>query len=228
MADKVYRQDQGVERSMQTRYRDMGDGTHAQVIAAVLDAATTIVSLGDSTSHIGAVTLDVGFNPIGSVTVDPSENHIGQVGSHGTTISQTPTITAGAYGANDAVGGLLTFADAARLEQGGGVVFSLVIVDDAQQDAALELWLFDQPFTPVADNAPWDPIEAELESLVGVVTTADGAWYDSADEGIAVVKCAGLRYDLLHTTLYGQLVTRGTPTYAATDDITVKLGLLLD
>jgi hypothetical protein len=150
------------------------------------------------------------------------------VGSHGTTNSQTPTITAGAYGANDAVGGLLTFADAARLEQGGGVVYSLVIVDDAQQDAALELWLFDQPFTPVADNAPWDPIEAELESLVGVVSTADGAWFDTASEGVAVVKCAGLRYDLLHTTLYGQLVTRGTPTYAATDDITVKLGLLLD
>jgi hypothetical protein len=40
------------------------------------------------------------------------------VRSSSTTISQTPTVTAGAYAANDAVGGLLTFANAARATGG--------------------------------------------------------------------------------------------------------------
>jgi len=41
-----------------------------------------------------------------------------EVKLHGITISQTPVVTAGAYSANDAVGGLLTFADAAPLVGG--------------------------------------------------------------------------------------------------------------
>ena len=36
------------------------------------------------------------------------------------------------------------------------------------------------------------------------------------------------RIDLSGTSLFGQLVTRGAPTYAATDDITVKVKLLQD
>ena len=41
-----------------------------------------------------------------------------ELNSDGIAISQTPTITAGAYSAGDAVGELLTFADAVR-ESGG-------------------------------------------------------------------------------------------------------------
>ena len=47
--------------------------------------------------------------------------------SDGITISQTPTVTAGAYAANDAVGGLLTFAKAARVAGRGGVIKGLKI-----------------------------------------------------------------------------------------------------
>jgi len=36
------------------------------------------------------------------------------------------------------------------------------------------------------------------------------------------------RYDLTGTSMFGQLVTRGTPTFAAVDDVTVKIGLLQD
>ena len=46
----------------------------------------------------------------GGVAVGP-QNPV-DVKTSGTTISQTPTITAGAYAEGDAVGGLLTFANA--------------------------------------------------------------------------------------------------------------------
>lgn len=79
------------------RFRDMGDGSHAEVLV-------------------------VGAN----------EDHIGQIGAEGISISQTPTVTAGAYTAGDAVGGLLTFANAARNSGGGGVIKDVIILDDAR------------------------------------------------------------------------------------------------
>jgi len=145
----------------------------------------------------------------------------------GITIAQTPTVTAGAYVANDAVGGLLTFANAARVTGGGGVLKDVIILDDAGQDAALELWLFSVTFTAMADNAPWAPSEADLRNLVAVASTGDGAWFDAGTPSAAVIEVSQ-RYDCVGTSLFGQLVTRGTPTYAATDDVSVIIGLLQD
>ena len=145
----------------------------------------------------------------------------------GVTISQTPTITAGAYSAGDAVGGLLTFANAARTSGGGGFVKNVLLVDDAGQDAQLELWLFDQTFTAIADNAAWAPTEADLENLIAIVSTVDGTWRAAGTPSAISVE-ASLRYDLTGTSLFGQLVTRGTPTFAATDDVTTKAALMRD
>ncbi len=150
-----------------------------------------------------------------------------QMRAEGTTVSQTPTVTAGAYAANDAVGGLLTFANAARVTGGGGVVKNVIILDDAGQDAAMELWLFSVTFTAMSDNAAWAPSEADLRNLVVIVNTADGAWFAAGTPSAARIEVSQ-RYDLTGTSLFGQLVTRGTPTFAATDDVSVKISLLQD
>lgn len=145
----------------------------------------------------------------------------------GTTISVTPTITAGLYAAGDNVGGLLTFANAARLAGGGGILNVLSIIDKGKQDAELELWLFSETFTPGADNAAWDPSDADLANFITVLSTADGNYYDATDNSVASLEVAR-RYDLLGISLFGRLVTRGTPTYASTTDLTVKIGLVQD
>jgi len=141
----------------------------------------------------------------------------------GITIVQTPTVTAGAYSANDAVGGLLTFAGAGP----GGVIKDVVFVDDAGQDTTLELWLFSATFTAIADNAAWAPAEASLHNLVAIISTTNGAWCAAGTPSANVVEVSQ-RYDCPGGSLYGQLVTRGTPTFAATDDVTVAIGLLKD
>lgn len=158
---------------------------------------------------------------IGTITGDV------EVSTDGTTISQTPTVTAGAYSANDAVGGLLTFANAALITGGGGVIKDVIILDDAGQDVEMELWLFDRTFVAMADNAPWAPSEADLRNLVAIISTGDGAWFAAGTPSAARVECSQ-RYDCVGTSLFGQLVTRGTPTFAATDDVTAKIGLLQD
>lgn len=162
-----------------------------------------------------------------AVELAASEAHIGQVGGEGITISQTPAVTAGAYTANEAVGGLLTFANAGRASALGGVIKDILILDDAGQDVELELWLFNATFTAMVDNAAWAPSEADLRKLVGIISTADGAWFAAGTPSVARVE-ASQRYDLVGTSLFGQLVTRGTPTFAAVDDVTVIMGLLRD
>ena len=164
-----------------------------------------------------------------TVTLAAGEAHIGQVGSTGTTISQTPTITAGAYSAGDAVGGLLTFANAGRVSGGGGVIKTVTIIDDAGQDAELELWLFDRTFTAMSDNAAWAPSEADLENHIGVISTEDSSqgWLAAGTPSTITIDVA-TGFDLNGTSLFGQLVTRGTPTYAATDDLTIKVKVMQD
>lgn len=164
---------------------------------------------------------------IAALSLAAGETHIGQVGSPGISISQTPTITGGAYAANDAVGGLLTFANAARVTGGGGVIKDVILLDDAGQDAEVELWLFNATFTAMTDNAPWAPSEADLRKLVAIITTSDGAWFAAGTPSAARIEVSQ-RYDLTGTSLFGQLVTRGTPTFVATDDVTVIIGLLQD
>jgi len=146
------------------------------------------------------------------------------------TIAQQPTVTAGAYSANDAVGGLLTFANACEKGRRSGIVQSVVIIDEAKQSVALELHLYNRTFTPTADNAAVDPTDADLANYVGSVKIATGDYTDFADNSAATVATSGLGFELVSggTSLFGQLVTRGTPTYAATDDVTVKIVILQD
>ena len=58
------------------------------------------------------------------------------------------------YTAADAVGGLLQFGGAARSPLGSGAIVSASLVDLADQAAAvMSLVLFNERFTPTADNA---------------------------------------------------------------------------
>lgn len=145
------------------------------------------------------------------------------------TITATPTITAGAYAANDAVGGELTFTDALRESGGSGVILDVVITDKAKQNAALKLVLFSQTFTETADNAAMTVTDADLVSCLGVIDIAAGDYDDFADNSVATV--TGVNLGVVASgsaNLFGQLYTTGTPTYVSTSDLQVRLVVLQD
>ena len=129
-------------------------------VSAFTSGTITVVGFG-STAGGGQMTADIDVAGAEVVSLGAGEAHVGQVGGEGLRISQTPTVTVGAYSANDAVGGLLTFANAARVSAGSGVIKDVILIDDAGQDAIMELWLFSQTFTAMSDNAAWAPSEAE-------------------------------------------------------------------
>lgn len=159
--------------------------TAAQPLRANLNLnATAQVAGVDVGAGANAMPVQDGGNAItvdGAVTLGAAENHIGQVSIGGAEPAQTPAITAGAYSAKDAVGGLLTFANAARVQGGIGVIEKLVITDLSIQAAELILVLFDRTFTAMADNAPFDPSDADLANCLGWIDIGTGLYQTFTD-----------------------------------------------
>ena len=140
-----------------------------------------------------------------------------------TAVSVTPTISTSAYAAGDNVGGIMEFTSAVRGTGDYATIRTVVVSDDDSEDAALDLWLFDQTLAGTAtDNAAFDPDDADLDNLVGKVAIA-GADYGTFTDNSAAVVQPDLRVKANATSLFGVLVTSGTPTYTATTDLTVKL-----
>ena len=145
-------------------------------------------------------------------------------------ISVTPTISAAAiYAAGDALGGRLEFALAAPAISGRAYITKIVIVDDDQELAPIDIVFFDRAFTATADNAPFAPSDADMQNSLGYVDIAATDYANFSTNSVAC-KTSGLRmpfdFDLYGTqTLYAQMVVRGTPTYTATDDLTVKIAV---
>lgn len=138
-------------------------------------------------------------------------------------VAQTPTISTTAYTVKDAVGGLLTFANAARSAGGVATITGCQVVDRAQQRKNLDLVLFDRTITAPTDNAVFDPTDAELAYCVGIIPIAAGYYADFSDNAVADVP---VHRDVVlnGTDLFGVLVAREEPpTYASTADLSVTL-----
>lgn len=143
-------------------------------------------------------------------------------------ITVTPVVTAGAYSAADAVGGKMEFADATS-SFNTAVLSTVVVVDDADQGVALDIVCFNQSFTATADNAALAISDADAGNVVAWVSVATSDYVDLGASKVAVI---GNINQLItthgSTNLYCQMMTSGTPTYAAVDDLHVTLGFLQD
>jgi hypothetical protein len=137
--------------------------------------------------------------------------------------SSTPTITAGAYTTGKALGGLLTFTGVAA--GGTGLLKSIAVMDKANQKIAVDLLLFNQSFTATTDGSTIAISSADLLNMVGVITLVAGDYVSAAasTNAIATKYNIDLACDSLDNNLYGQLVIRGSATYASTSDIKVKV-----
>jgi hypothetical protein len=151
------------------------------------------------------------------------------MGSYFQVVDVTPTITAGAYSAADAVGGLLEFENVCTSYSNSGELVKAIVTDKAKQNALLHLALFSRAFTPTADNAPFAVSDADLANLISVIhfEVADYASFDANSAALIGFDAlaVSMPYVLVPggTSLFGQLYTGGTPTYVATNDLTIKL-----
>lgn len=219
----------------------------AKINIATVDTVTTITNavavtnavLGGATSDAAVITDATGsvhqylrgivklLAAIITVKIDqttPGTTNKVVTGDNKITIVQTPAISAaGIYADGDAVGGLLTFANASLGAGKTGTVLSVIVLDLDKELAPMDLVLWNVTFTATADNAAFDPSDADLANCIGHILIASGDYASFNDNSIATVRNVNLDYTLTGTSLFGQLVARGTPTYTAVGDLTVKL-----
>jgi len=144
------------------------------------------------------------------------------------TVTAVPTVSSSpAYAANDAMGGLLTFSNAALTSGGGGFIQSVVLNFKSAQTAPTDLvWCgaSNMPNTTVTDNAAVAVTGADFDKCRVIHVT------DCSSLGTPSVCAAdNLAFPFTlssGTTGYGFLVTRGTPTLGSTSDVSVSLRIL--
>lgn len=140
----------------------------------------------------------------------------------GISIPASLTVTNGAYTAGDVVGGLITFANAARINGGASIINSVKISSAVAIN--YELWLLNADLaTPIADNGAWNMVVGDTTKCLGQIQLiswlAAGANFSictSPGLGLQVQAAAGT------TSIYGYLVTRVTTSPGSTRiDITL-------
>ena len=146
-------------------------------------------------------------------------------------IDVVPTLTThAAYVANDYVGEdhvAMVFLNAARVLGGSGIVIAAELVDYVVASVAAELWLFDTaPAGLDHDSAAFTITDADAARCIGVIPFTN--WYASALNSVSAVGNLTLGFTCLagSQNIYGALVTRGAPAYAASGDVRVRLHIM--
>ena len=158
-----------------------------------------------------------------------------KVSGYSYSVSATPTITAGAYSADDALGDEMVLdvgiADDGKTD--AFVIQSISVLDKAKQSIAFDLLFFSESVTPAADNAAADFTDADLASyFLGHVSVASGDYAALNDNSVATVRNVGLQLKQESgggdAKIYCYAVTRGAPTYASTSDLVINFDLAAD
>ena len=149
-------------------------------------------------------------------------------------VSVTPTVDTSIYASGDVIGGLMTFTGALSGWTGSGIITGSLIADKSKVAHDLELHVFEsEPTGPFTDQAAYAPTNADLLKEVAVISFGSTSRFDGASNGVKYlgsISCPvrARSGSNVGTALYGVLVSRGTPTFAGSSDITVRLAITSD
>jgi hypothetical protein len=153
----------------------------------------------------------------------------GNVGGKTTVIKDTSAVTASsAYSGGNAVGGKRTLTGALT-SVGTGILESIIVLDRANQKAALDIFIFDADPTAatLADKTAFVFSTDDLK-VIAHVSVAGSDYVTVNSKAIAHETSLGIALKASGTTLWAAVVTSGTPTFAATTDVQVTFGILQD
>jgi len=230
------------------RLRDMGDGTHAVVVSAVVrDGASVEIDADTVGTAIDAAIRDGGALPV-SLPADPLSVELAASGlplvTAGTTAKINSTITRPADTAQYAAGEAVTnstsapataiIANAARAIAGTGIILNATLIDNEAPATAgeFEAWIFDTTITPDNDNAAFTPTDAELLTLVAIVPFGSGDSFVGTASGNRVYQSAAINRGFVcaavSASLYWALVVRNAYTPVSAETFTLRLTILQD
>lgn len=145
------------------------------------------------------------------------------------TITRPADTTAYAAGdtMSDATGNAhLTFSGLPIKTGEGAMIEAAVFIDSvlAATPPDVELWLFSADIATIADNAAFAPTDAELLTLVGIITFATASFKKGTVNMACVQNNLGLSFKA--DTLYGALVVRNAYTPASGEVFKVVVSVI--
>lgn len=158
------------------------------------------------------------------------EHHLGQVGIDLVVSSVSVFLTVGAtYTSGDlaGTGGLLTFANAARVAGGKGCVRGAMFVDRGDQKAEFNLILFNTTTisTTLTDDSAFTVDDRDVATVVGVITCASINYVDFTDNVAMWRGDQDIYFDLPDgaTSLYGAVRVAASWTASTSSDLGIQL-----
>jgi hypothetical protein len=146
-------------------------------------------------------------------------------------VSVAPTVTAGAYGANDVLGAKMTLTAAARVSGGSGVLTGISMFDEGPNGVVDTIGVFifnaDPSGSTFTDNAALAIVDADGPKIIAsalldeIYDTGDGQFICAKNLNIPYV-CSG------SANLFAVAVQRGTWAPDATDGITFTFHMIRD
>ena len=136
------------------------------------------------------------------------------------------TVDTSAYAAGDLIGAKLSITlPAWATGKRGFLIQSVSLQDLAKQSAAIDVLFFhaDPSGTTFTDNAALDVADADVASIAGFAQLLTYSNFN--DNGYAQAGNLALPVVVDGSTLYACLVSRGTPTYAASD-LKLRVGIV--
>lgn len=145
-------------------------------------------------------------------------------------IQKALTVKTSIYVAGQVAGGLIEL-NLGLNRPCGGYMDRLLIADDDDEKAPMNVYLFDSIPTAFADGVAFAPTIADLKKLAGFAllnasdyTTLNG----NAIARLTFLVQSGFRFRTQDSKLYLYLVPSGTPTYTAASDLTVTAYALVE
>jgi hypothetical protein len=164
--------------------------------------------------------------PIILLIASVAEAQLGQ--QHTRVLTANLTTTAGAYSANDVVGGLITFTNAFPTISTKGRIVSMDVIDDAGTTTDYEFCPFKSAPAVIADNAAFAPTLAELKTKSPCIKVATTDRFVAGTRSSTSLASMNSFVESDSTTLYGYLVDRTGRTGASTSDITLIITIEVD
>lgn len=149
-------------------------------------------------------------------------------------IAQTVTASS-AYTSGNAIGGLMTIANATRSVATAGTPGTTgmlqAVVEDVKsaQSAQTDIFVFNANPTgsTCTDKTAFVLAAADAAKVIGVISIPTTGWFSGGTGSSGIAGQVALPYAInFSTTLYACAVTRGTPTFASTSDVFFTFPLL--
>jgi hypothetical protein len=210
-------------------------GTAATSLGKAEDAAHTtgdtgvaVLAVRRDAKAVGADTdgdyAALSVNANGDVRVDGGQAHV---------VPVAPTVTAGAYTANDCLGGEMEITAAARVSGGSGIItgISMAAEDDGADGWAasdVEVLIFNSnPAGTYTDNTALAVTDADAALLLGSVIL--DTHVDCGDVSFLYARNVNIPYVCAGSDdLFAVAVNRGAAEPEATDAVTFKFHLIRD